>query len=229
MRNPPHFIRFILALLLSGSALALTACGGGGDTATTASTDATVVPTLAEQLTTIPTASLDATEQAGMLYLREEEKLARDVYITLGAQWSAQIFANISESEQQHMDAVLLLLTRYGLPDPAANNGVGTFTDAHIQETYDALVAQGSTDLIAALTVGATIEDLDIKDLAARIAETDNADLILVYSELTKGSRNHLRAFVSQLTDLGVVYVPQFISQEEFDAIINSDAESGSL
>jgi len=90
-------------------------------------------------------------------------------------------------------------------------------------------MAQGQTSLIGALTVGATIEDLDIADLQQRIAATDNADIALVFGELMKGSRNHLRAFISQLTKQGVTYTPQYITQAEFDAIVNSATEKGSI
>lgn len=44
-----------------------------------------------------------------------------------------------------------------------------------------------------------------------------------------KGSRNHLRAFISQLSGQGVTYTPQYITQEEFDAIIDSPLETGSI
>ena len=50
---------------------------------------------------------LTEAEENHILYMREEEKLARDVYLTLYELWGAEIFANISESEQQHMDAYL--------------------------------------------------------------------------------------------------------------------------
>ncbi|HML82921.1 MAG TPA: DUF2202 domain-containing protein, partial [Thiomonas arsenitoxydans] len=150
-------------------------------------------------------------------------------YQLLYTQWGQKVFSNIAASEQQHMDAVALLLTRYNLPDPAAATATGVFQDPHVQELFNALMAQGQTSLIAALTVGATIEDLDIQDLQTRIAATDNADIALVFNELMKGSRNHMRAFISQLTKQGVTYTPQYITQAEFDAIINSPTETGAI
>ena len=54
-----------------------------------------------------------------------------------------------------------------------------------------------------------------------------NADMILVYENLLKGSRNHLRAFTSRLTDLGFDYVPVYISQVNYDAIVSSPVETG--
>ncbi|MBN8745794.1 MAG: DUF2202 domain-containing protein [Thiomonas arsenitoxydans] len=226
--------RTFLNTTLGAAVLALTGCGGGDSTvaATPASTDATsasAIAALSTQLDALPPSDLSATEASALVFMREEEKLARDVYQLLYTQWGQKVFSNIAASEQQHMDAVALLLTRYNLPDPAAATATGVFQDPHVQELFNALMAQGQTSLIAALTVGATIEDLDIQDLQTRIAATDNADIALVFNELMKGSRNHMRAFISQLTKQGVTYTPQYITQAEFDAIINSPTETGAI
>ena len=224
--------RTFLNTTLGAAVLALTGCGGGDSTvaappASTDATSATSIAALSTQLDALPPSDLSATEASALVFMREEEKLARDVYQLLYTQWGQKVFSNIAASEQQHMDAVALLLTRYNLPDPAAATATGVFQDPHVQELFNALMAQGQTSLIAALTVGATIEDLDIQDLQTRIAATDNADIALVFNELMKGSRNHLRSFVSQLTAAGVSYTPQYITQAEFDAIINSPKETG--
>jgi hypothetical protein len=226
--------RTFLNTTLGAAVLALTGCGGGDSTvaATPASTDATsatAIAALSTQLDALPPSDLSATEASALVFMREEEKLARDVYQLLYTQWGQKVFSNIAASEQRHMDAVALLLTRYNLPDPAAATAPGVFQDPHVQELFNALMAQGQTSLIAALTVGATIEDLDIQDLQTRIAATDNADIALVFNELMKGSRNHMRAFISQLTKQGVTYTPQYITQAEFDAIINSPTETGAI
>jgi len=170
--------------------------------------------------------SLD--EYHDLTFLREEEKLARDVYLTLGAQWNLQIFLNIADSEQTHTEAVLDLLVAYNLPDPVGGQPVGVFSDTVLQQLYFDLVAQGSASLQAALMVGATIEDLDIADLDEMMSHTSKPDLLKVYANLRKGSENHLRAFVGQLQSLGVSYTPQFISAEEFAEIVGASAEAGS-
>lgn len=176
----------------------------------------------------MPVTDLTTAEQAGLLYMREEEKLAHDVYVTLGEQWNVPVFQNIPQSEQTHMDAVKLLLDRYGLADPATGKAVGVFTDAKLQGLYNELVAKGSQSLDAALTVGATIEDLDIVDLQTYLEQTDKADIQLVYENLMKGSRNHLRAFTQTLSrQAGTSYTPQYLSQEAFTAIVNAPMERG--
>jgi hypothetical protein len=175
----------------------------------------------------LPIETLSADEQNSLLFMREEEKLAKDVYITLYNKWSVNIFTNISRSEQTHMDAVLLLLAKYSLTDPVGSNAVGVFNNTVLQDLYNQLVTQGTISLVDAYQVGATIEDLDILDLANALAKNDNQDIKLVYDLLTKGSRNHLRSFYGNILNLGSSYTPQYITQAEFDAIISSPKETG--
>ena len=178
-----------------------------------------------------PAGEVDDQEIADLLHMREEEKLARDVYITLGEQWDFPVFTNISKAEQQHMDAVGTLLDRYGIEDPVGDNPVGVFTDPDLQALYDQLVEQGGQSLADALKVGATIEDVDIYDLQKAVADTDNADIQQVYKSLLAGSENHMRAFVGMLQQqTGETYTPQYIDQATFDAIMaasNSHGQGG--
>lgn len=177
-------------------------------------------------IASVAPSNLSETDKASITYMREEEKLARDVYQTLATKWNLQIFSNIARSEQTHMDALKTLLDRYGLTDPANAKAIGQFTNPELQKLYTDLVAQGSASLEAALRVGATIEDLDIADLNNR--HTDKADVQLVFDNLTKGSRNHIRSFRSQLKSVtGVDYQPQFISLTDYNAILSSGIERG--
>jgi hypothetical protein len=166
----------------------------------------------------------DLTEEEidDLLFMREEEKLARDVYLALSRKWGIQAFSNIAESEQTHTDAVLNLLERYNIPDPASPEE-GIFSNDSLQRLYNDLLVEGSISRVAALTVGARIEDLDIRDLAEAITRTDNQDIQTVYSNLRRASENHLRAFNKQLVrETGENYVPEFISVDEFETIISA-------
>jgi hypothetical protein len=145
----------------------------------------------------------------------------------LYAKWGSCIFSNIALSEQRHFDALKVLLNRYGLVDPAANNAVGVFTDSGLQTLYGDLVAQGEVSPSAALRVGATIEDLDIHDLDRALAASDNDDFRIVYQNLQEGSRNHMRAFVGQLEVLGETYVAQYISAGALAEILASPRAAG--
>lgn len=177
-------------------------------------------------LTTIPVSDLNAEETAALLYMREEEKLARDVYNALFTVWGQPTFSNIASSEQQHMDQIKLLLDRYGLTDPALD--LGKFTDPTLQALYDQLVAQGSVSLADALKVGAAIEEIDILDLQTRLALTDNADLQLVFNNLMNGSYSHLNAFAGVLTQqTGEVYQPQYLTAEAYQAIVTGAMGNG--
>lgn len=165
---------------------------------------------------------LTAAEEADLLHMREEEKLAGDVYTALYDQWGLPIFANIAGAERTHAAAVLVLLDRYGLADPAADNPPGVFTDPDLQALYDELLAQGNQSLADALYVGATIEEVDIVDLQQALSRTTRADITAVYSNLLRGSGNHLRAFVPQWERVtGQTYTPQVLSAAEYAAIMD--------
>ena len=179
------------------------------------------------EVSSLPVGAISEDEEQNLLLMREEEKLARDVYTTLYDQWGLKIFTNIAQSEQTHTEAVRDLLVKYDIADPVTNDTVGVFKSDEMQELYDTLVAQGAESEIEALKVRALIEDLDIFDLQKSLLETDNADITLVYENLERGSRNHLRAFMSQLESRGGDYEAQYLTQSEFDEIKDSERERG--
>ncbi len=179
-------------------------------------------------ITSLPVESLSASEIASLNTMREEELLARDVYVALYSLYKIPVFNNISKAETQHTEAVKTLLLKYSLPDPAVNHVAGIFVNADLQALYTSLVAQGSTSLIAGFAVGAAIEDLDINDLHNHILiDVDNQDILFVYNNLEKGSRNHLRSFYRLLKVNGVTYTPQYIALEYFNQIISTPHETG--
>jgi hypothetical protein len=161
-----------------------------------------------------------------LLHMKEEEKLAGDVYTALYEKWGTKIFSNISRAEDTHMNAVLLLLQNHG-DDYTQVGEPGEFSNPDFQELYGQLVGKGSESLEEAFKVGALIEELDIKDLEEYLDEVTNENIIFVFENLVKGSRNHLRAFNRQLTRLGIAYEPEYITQEEYDQIVNSPMETG--
>jgi hypothetical protein len=182
---------------------------------------------LNSQIATLPMQTISDDESKSLIHMREEEKLARDVYIAMFNKYGLRIFENISSSEQTHTDAILQLLTKYAIKDPVGVNAVGVFTDPGLQALYTSLVNAGNVSILEAYKVGATIEDLDLYDLKVDLLKVDNQDILLVYQMLSKGSRNHMRNYFSNLKSLGFTYVPQFITQSELDAINNSPMERG--
>jgi hypothetical protein len=182
---------------------------------------------LADEFAAAPAGTPDATEVAGLLFMVEEEKLALDVYTTLGATWDLPTFTNIAAAEATHVDAVGALLDRYAIADPTEGKAVGEYADARFTTLYQDLVTRGQTSAVSALEVGALIEELDIVDLDLRLAQTDEAPITTVYESLQAGSRNHLRAFDRALDARGVTYEPVHLDQASYDAIVSSGVERG--
>ena len=161
---------------------------------------------------------LSDAEIAGIMEMREEEKLARDVYLFFYDMYGYITFNNISKSEQAHSNAMKYLIDGYGLEDPFLENP-GEFTNPDFAELYSTLTQQGSESLVAALKAGAFIEEYDINDLQNLLEETQNADIIRVYSNLLRGSNFHLRAFTFALARQGETYTPTIITEDEYQEI----------
>lgn len=170
--------------------------------------------------------SLTQIEKDAILYMREEEKLARDVYDSMYVKWQVNPFGNIRLSEQNHMDRMRLLINTYLLTDPVEHNKdkPGIFTNRLFQKYYQELVGAAGNSFVDALKVGAKIEELDISDLEERIKQTNQTDIIRVYQFLIMASENHLRAFVRKLKMQGTNYNPTILSKSRFEQIIESES-----
>lgn len=169
----------------------------------------------------VSTPALSAAEVSDLVFMKEEEKLARDVYSALYKKWGTRIFSNITSSEETHMQEVISLLKYYNIADTTVLTE-GEFNNPELQVLYSQLVAKGSTSLEEAFATGALIEDLDIKDLTEFLTQTTNQNIISVFTEIRSGSYNHINSFVSQLASVGVTYSPTYITQAEFDTIIQN-------
>lgn len=164
--------------------------------------------------------ALTINEQSDLLFLIEEEKLARDVYTYAYGIYGSQIYSNIKASEQTHMDRIAALLVTYKLENPTIGKEQGEFVNTTLQALYADLTAKVDISLLDALVVGATIEDLDLHDIDDLVANTTKSDILLAYEDLTCGSKNHMRAFVSQIKANGGTYNAQFISEALFNEIL---------
>ena len=188
---------------------------------------------------------LDEGEVLHLTFMREEEKLARDVYLTLGEIYpGVNSFMAIDDSEQRHFDTMGKMLDKYGIDDPSTDTSVGAFTGEdfgwYFSEKFDALVDRGKTSLLEALYVGAFIEELDMNDIVhcpdvivetengvgedeCGLNYTDESPLVTSYNNLLEGSKDHLRAYVKAIeAQIGAGnYVAQVLTQEEVDLILN--------
>lgn len=198
----------------------------GGGVATTASAATASCPTSFTPLT--------QPEVDEALYMREEEKVARDVYLGLSDFWQSQvgdvpvvtIMSNIAQSEQTHMDKMAEVLVCYGLADPVdAAETQGVFLNPKLAELYQTLVTQGQQGQLEALKVGGLIEEVDMVDLQHSIDLSQQAYTDSVYDNLMCGSRNHLRSFAGEIKLMTGTYTAQVLPQSEVDAIVNSPME----
>lgn len=181
-----------------------------------------------ENLKSVLVGDADVTndEVEGLLWMREEEKLAGDLYSTFYDKYNLRIFGNISRSEDSHMSAVLYLLDTFNIEDPAQDE-IGKFTNTDLQKVFDDLKQAGEVSLVEALKVGAYVEELDILDLEQQLELVENEDIRLVYENLLRGSRNHLRAFTRVLAQNGVTYEPTVLSSDYYQEIIAGGMERG--
>lgn len=172
------------------------------------------------------TETLDDTEIHHLLFIREEEKLAHDVYVVLYEKWGLPIFANIAESEQRHTDAMAALLNYYGIEDPYIE-GIGSFSDPYIAELYVMLTEWGFKSDIDAILVGAFIEEYDILDIWLAKDETDEERIQDVYVNLYEGSYSHLSGFADSYEKLtGQAYdvdndAYDLLTQEQYDYVMS--------
>jgi hypothetical protein len=177
---------FILALFLSSCADQIT---DNNYTTDEALKDAVLVP-----------GDLSPEEIAGLIYMRQEEKVAHDVYTVLGQSWNLNLLTNIASSEQSHMDAVKKMINKYQLEDPVTDETVGVFTDPVFQTMYDDLVMQGQQSVSETMLVGEAIETKDIEDLNTYMLVTDNNDILKMYGRLLAASQRHLSSFTVHIT-----------------------------
>lgn len=138
-----------------------------------------------------------------LIFLREEEKLARDVYLAMSDLYDAPIFVNISGSEQRHMDSVKRLIGKYGLVDPIVDDTPGEFTNTVLADIYAQLIEKGSLSIKDALEVGVIIEVMDIHDIEVEmLPDATQTDIKRVLANLLAGSYSHLDAFNKSLAAL---------------------------
>lgn len=221
MKNVKKYLSKILAISIT-SIFIISACNSPVE-----STNDNYSEDFESILKSMPVEDVSPTEMEGLKFMREEEKLARDVYLVLYENWNAQVFNNIAKSEQKHTDAIKTLLNKYEIEDPVVNDEIGVFQNSDLQTLYNSLVEKGKVSLVEALKIGAAIEEIDILDLEKYLDVVDSEDITFVYNNLMRGSRNHLRAFVKNLNMQNVSYEAQYLDDEQFQTIVTSEVERG--
>ncbi len=180
-------------------------------------------------LSGVETSELTYTERQGLLMILEEEKLLRDISLSLGNKWGMRIFSEIAKNEETHIELMRVFMQRYEYPDPFSGYEAGKFKNPDMQGLYNDLIVRGSRSAEDALATGAFIEELDIYDLRALIKQTAKGDLKILYLNLEKGSRIHLCALSRELKTRGRLYKPVYIDENLYDKIISDRKEKKGL
>jgi len=174
------------------------------------------------------TPTISAAVAADLTFSRDEERMARDLYAVIAAQYGDAIpFSMITDSEQRHFDAIGTLLVRYGVADPASGKSAGVYANADIQKLYDSLLAQSKTSLTEAYKVGIAVEKRDIADVTDAMKTATQADIDRVYANLLNGSDMHLRAFTDASNGITTTHTGTGMQQGNGTARTTNGAGNG--
>ncbi len=162
------------------------------------------------------------TEAGDLQLLREEEKLARDLF----RDWSdrSELFGAVAHSKQLHFEIVGALLQRHQVTDRTLG-GEGLYVFPQLQTLHQELLARGGSTELEALAAGAELHERDLVGLEEAAGRSQLEDVRASLAEIQRGARNHLRGCVEELALQGVDYAPRLLSPEAFAAIINSPRE----
>ncbi|MCC6402649.1 MAG: DUF2202 domain-containing protein [Fimbriimonadaceae bacterium] len=161
-----------------------------------------------------PTSSRPTTPEA-YLHLFNAERVAADVFEALSKKWGGRPFGKLAEAEATHVVAVGRILGRTGNSSTIIEQG--KYSMPEFQALYDAMVKRGSVSLEEALSAGAELEEMSLRDLQAWRTEEKGTEARKVFDALIQGSANHLQACLEGRKALGLKeYVPKYLSAEDF-------------
>jgi|GEM_PF-6267520 len=172
-----------------------------------------------------PQEDISAVEETALLKAWQDQKISRDLYQAFNEIWPSRIYENLLSDARYHMDFLHILLGKFGIPVP--QDIPGLFTDQEAQNLFDLLLDAGNVSAVEAFGQGAAIEDMIIDNLQIVLTQTDNLEIRLIYQNLLKSARNHLRLFANELSRAGIDYNPQYVSYDDFAAIIAAPVETG--
>jgi len=178
-----------------------------------------------EQIMASRAEPLGADEQRDLQRIREQRKLARDLYWDLAKHWGSLVLVRLGAAEQAHLNALDTLLDHYDLSDPVAGPAVGESGDPKFHALHAQIVEVGHRSEMAASQAGLLVEEMSLSDLAAARARTRRPEIAAVYDDLLRDSRNHLRALFRQMQRFEGEYVPQSLSLSDFEAIVWTQPE----
>ena len=181
-----------------------------------------------DEIDALPYEPPTGAQRAALRFVAEQERLAMDLFLDLYNEWGDPVLLDLHTAEQTHRDAVVWLLGKYGLPDPAGGLPSGVYDDPELQALSDDLFFIGTERFTGALTAGAILAEASIDELEYQLdVEVDTWDVEFLYDTLLLAERNHLRLFVWRLERYGIVYEPAYLSDAAFERIVNTPLERG--
>lgn len=174
------------------------------------------------QITIQETPKLTEQEEMDLLFSCEQEKLLRDVYLYSFDKYGNAIFNQIAGSQNVRMSELKGLISSYNLDDPTSLD-IGMFSTSSFQDIYNTALIQSDSSLESAIMAILYLEDKDMVDIREFISNTTKENMLYTYEFMYCTSENHIRWLYPELLLEGGTYTPQFISQDDFNEIINSN------
>ena len=141
-------------------------------------------------------------EQKDMLFfIYQEEKMARDVYITFDRVYKNEnTFRLMQIAEQRHLDCARKLCEFYGVDTSSVDETVvGAFESPVLKTLYEAYTERGKNSLRDALEIAEFIEATDI-NMIEHASVGMPSDVVAVYEKLKRGNLNHLDIFQTAIS-----------------------------
>jgi len=190
------------------------------------SQEQTGIERLQSEVSEIPVGPLTLDEVNSVFFTLEGQKLQRDYQAGMAELWDNAVFREASENASLRMEAVALLLPRFGLAPPSDVRGV--FRDPHLAELYAQFSEYGSASEAGAIEMGAELSELNILDLQTHLDAATKEDMRLVYWHVLEASGVQLWASARAVERFGgASYEPRFLSALSFGQIMDSAGRPG--
>jgi len=171
---------------------------------------------------------LEPNEAASLSYLREFAKLKRDIYDSSAyfctyatEEVCSPLFLSLAAEERRHMNQLKELIDFFGLEDPAANDVAFEYSDGFIDDELEMTIWVGWMVRYSMIVQNAAyLGEINIRDLALAISETNEETLVATYTELQADAYIHLLKLASVLYENPLDYSAQVLSSDEVEQIL---------
>lgn len=174
---------------------------------------------------------LAETDTLAMAEARVAEMVATDVMLHFYQTYNYQVFETMRNIEHWQANLLKLKINYYDLQDPiGSEHTAGVFEDESAHLLYNTLIEEGSADGLAAVKVAMKIQESSIFGYDNLLPNIENDNLRCSFLNLNRVSRNSIRTLYGVVQESwNEEYTPEYISQEYFDEIINTEYEIGPI